>query len=440
MLNQSKKIFSPQLLPILVGFIMVLFLAFYPATLSPVPTVAVNYDQEKQDVEAQKAKINDSLSQISNNLEDTQQLGSTLKDEIDSKNAEIATTEQATKDVNNLLVTLDEQIAANQKDRDETVANIKAMFLELQKQQSPFQTLLSSENLADALSKFYGASVLQNKADEYRIKLEEANASLESNKADQIAAKAKLDQTKALLASQQSYLVDLKANTDNDENKYQQLKASLQSQNDQLNSQLTTIQKQQQAEAAAAAEAAAKQKAAQQQNNQNSDDSSSEGGGSIIGGPSYTCWFEETRPLNVPSGFFGIPAQGYLVRDFDSCNHDAADIANGTGTPLLAVANGTVERKGSFDIVGYGIYVVIKIVLPSGQTIYTLYAHMNSPSPLSVGQSVTKGQQVGSMGCTGDCSGTHVHFMIYSDTYAITGPGCRLGASKCYNPVKYINI
>ena len=407
------------------------------------PTGAVNYTEQKKAVELQKTKINDNLSDINSNLEDAKQLGNSLKEEINSKNAEMTKTETAISDVNTLVATLDQQIADNQKLIDETIESIKSIFLEMQKQRSPFQTLLSSENLADAISQFYSTSVLQSKADEYRVKLEEANTVLESNKKDQLEAKTKLEQTKALLASQQSYLVDLREKTQNDEAKYQQLKKSLIDQNKQLEAQLANIEKQRLAEEAAAE--AARKKAEEEAKKNTSNGGSSNGGGSGNSGSGTVstpgmCWFEDKRALNVPDGYLGSPAKGFLVRAFDSCQHDAVDIANGTGTPLLAIANGVVEDKGSYNIVGYGHYVVIKIVLPSGQTIYTLYAHMSSSSPLSVGQGVSKGQQVGSMGCTGECFGTHVHFMIYSDTYKNNGAGCRLGSSKCYNPIKYIDL
>ena len=46
---------------------------------------------------------------------------------------------------------------------------------------------------------------------------------------------------------------------------------------------------------------------------------------------------------------------------------------------------------------------------PSG--IETLYAHLSSIS-VSVGQQVSQGQVLGNGGCTGYCTGNHLHFEV----------------------------
>ncbi|MEM1312532.1 MAG: peptidoglycan DD-metalloendopeptidase family protein [Patescibacteria group bacterium] len=395
---------------------------------------AVNYNQQRRQVEQQQQKINENLDNVNTDLENAQTLGNSLKEEIATKDSDIQQTQTAIVSTNELLTILESQIAQTEAQRDEIIENIRSLFIDLQKQKSPFQTLLASENLADALSKFYSKSVLQSKADEYRLELEESAKRLEEAKVEQDETKQKLEQTQSLLASQQSYLIGLREQTQNDEAKYQELKNSLLEQNRELETKLAQIE----AERKKALEEEERKKAAQEANRRSPTRSPARrpsSGGSGSGG---TCWFEEKRPLNIPNGYFISPAKGFVTRGFANCTHDAVDIANGTGTPMVAIAPGEVVRKGSFDVVGYGIYIVLKHNLPSSQVVYTLYAHMNSASQLRVGETVTRGQLVGYMGCTGRCFGTHVHFMIYSDTYANTGPGCRLGASLCYDPTKYI--
>lgn len=108
--------------------------------------------------------------------------------------------------------------------------------------------------------------------------------------------------------------------------------------------------------------------------------------------------------------------------------HLGYDIANVTGTPIVAAASGSVSYAGVMG--GYGNVVILTHSI-NGQTHATVYAHMNSIN-VSVGQSVSQGQQVGGMGNTGRSTGTHVHFEIH------VGPwnGAR---SNAVNPAQYIN-
>lgn len=89
--------------------------------------------------------------------------------------------------------------------------------------------------------------------------------------------------------------------------------------------------------------------------------------------------------------------------------HEALDIAgSGEGSPIFAAGSGTVvtsQKKGSL-----GNHVTIK----HENGYYTLYAHMNSRL-VSVGQTVEKGQQIGTMGHTGFATGTHLHFGLYKN-------------------------
>lgn len=86
--------------------------------------------------------------------------------------------------------------------------------------------------------------------------------------------------------------------------------------------------------------------------------------------------------------------------------HNGIDIDARRGTPVLAASSGTVIQAGWNG--GYGYSVMISH--PDGIT--TLYGHMDSYS-VRVGQSVTKGQTVGTCGNTGNSTGAHIHFTMY---------------------------
>jgi hypothetical protein len=79
--------------------------------------------------------------------------------------------------------------------------------------------------------------------------------------------------------------------------------------------------------------------------------------------------------------------------------------ADDLGDPVVASAAGKVTTVRDLGSTSYGKYVVIDH--GSGWT--TLYAHLNSFS-VSVGQSVSKGQKIGTVGSTGGSTGPHLHY------------------------------
>ncbi|MGX1668212.1 M23 family metallopeptidase [Streptomyces sp. NPDC055400] len=87
--------------------------------------------------------------------------------------------------------------------------------------------------------------------------------------------------------------------------------------------------------------------------------------------------------------------------------HTGVDFVIPTGTPLKAIAAGTVVSAGLDG--AYGNEVVIQHA--DGK--YSQYAHMSSLS-VSSGQTVTEGQQIGLSGATGNVTGPHLHFEIRS--------------------------
>ncbi len=83
--------------------------------------------------------------------------------------------------------------------------------------------------------------------------------------------------------------------------------------------------------------------------------------------------------------------------------HTGIDISAGSGTPIRAAESGTVLIAGGYG--GYGNAVVID----HGGGLATLYAHQSSLA-VSAGQTVARGDVVGYVGCTGFCTGPHLHF------------------------------
>ncbi len=91
--------------------------------------------------------------------------------------------------------------------------------------------------------------------------------------------------------------------------------------------------------------------------------------------------------------------------------HDALDIMAPEGTPVVAAADGTVEKL-FLSQGGGGITVYIRS--PDQRWVY-YYAHLQGYAPgLAEGQRVKRGQVIGRVGHTGNANpaGPHLHFAI----------------------------
>lgn len=88
--------------------------------------------------------------------------------------------------------------------------------------------------------------------------------------------------------------------------------------------------------------------------------------------------------------------------------HRGIDIANDTGTPIFSSRQGTVTYADWAS--GYGNVVYID----HGSGFETRYAHLSN-FHVTQGDWVDAGQRVGDMGCTGTCTGPHLHFEVRVD-------------------------
>lgn len=110
-----------------------------------------------------------------------------------------------------------------------------------------------------------------------------------------------------------------------------------------------------------------------------------------------------TQPVSgIISSRYGVSSR---IRSSD---HTGLDIATSTGTPIKAVASGTVTNasyKGS-----YGNLVKID----HGNGVETWYAH-TSKMYVTEGQKVNAGEVIAAVGSTGNSTGAHLHFEIRID-------------------------
>ena len=131
-----------------------------------------------------------------------------------------------------------------------------------------------------------------------------------------------------------------------------------------------------------------------------------------------------------------IPVQGVnanaLTDTFNDArsqgrSHDAIDIMAPAGTPVLAVADGHVEKLFTSERGGLTIYQFE----PTGRLAY-YYAHLQAYAPdLGQKQSIKRGDVLGYVGSTGNASpqAPHLHFAVF-----ILGPEKRWWEGQAINP------
>jgi len=120
-------------------------------------------------------------------------------------------------------------------------------------------------------------------------------------------------------------------------------------------------------------------------------------------------------PVNGASSFtdtWGAPRSGGRV-------HQGVDMIAARGTPLVAIESGYIKRMGNGGLGGITIWLTGE----SGDQYY--YAHLDSwAEGISVGQAVTVGELIGSVGNTGNAQYTvpHLHFEYHPGGGAAVNP------------------
>jgi murein DD-endopeptidase MepM/ murein hydrolase activator NlpD len=129
-----------------------------------------------------------------------------------------------------------------------------------------------------------------------------------------------------------------------------------------------------------------------------------------VGSPTRVPAPAASRPLasSLRRGFLLWPARGVITSRFGMRwrrHHNGVDIAAPRGTPIYAARGGRVSFAGWYY--GYGLSVIID----HGDGITSIYGHASSLL-VRGGQTVSAGQQIARVGCTGSCTGNHVHFEV----------------------------
>jgi len=120
-------------------------------------------------------------------------------------------------------------------------------------------------------------------------------------------------------------------------------------------------------------------------------------------GGAYSWLLSHPLPsARVSSNYGGRTMNGRAER------HSGLDLAAPSGTPIYATGPGIVTKSGWGT--GYGQYVEIN----HGNGYLTRYAHA-SRLVARVGDRVDAGEHIANVGCTGRCTGPHLHYEVVKD-------------------------
>ena len=400
-------------------------------------------EAEKAENQAEIDELQRELDSLKDDVAEQEAYQTQLQEKIDLQNKNIDNVNTIINDLNNKIEEkenkidqLEKDIAQKQVDIDEGLelfkARLRAMYIS--GNDSLASALVGATDFYDMLSKIEFISQVAKHDDELIDSLktqleqfEEAQAQLDIEKAELAAdlqtqednrkeLNAAIEQLQADYAESDDYIKRKEADMASRQRDIDSLEADNAAMDAEMEEIEAEIERQRQAAEAAAAAAAEKD----DDDDYYSDDSYSDSGSSGSGYVPETSADENyggSLSWPVP-GFYGI-SSGYGYR-WGSL-HAGIDIAGGgiSGATITAADSGTVVlvktgcshnygKDGSCGCNGgYGNYIVID----HGNGISTLYGHC-ADVYVSVGQSVSRGEAIGSVGSTGYSTGFHCHFEV----------------------------
>ncbi|MFC4353604.1 murein hydrolase activator EnvC family protein [Chryseomicrobium palamuruense] len=404
--------------------------------------------KQQQQLEQKKNDINSSIQQKTGEIKQNASRIEILEGKIQTLSDEIVLTEAKIDETQAAIAVTEREIA----DLRESIEELQGKIIErdalLQDRIRAVQlsggsvnyidVLLGANSFVDFIDRFSAVNtlmeadrqILREQAEDKK-QLEEEKALVESKLQEQQIRNDQLLRLKESLNGQRAEMNNLLDQLEAEQNKLKQEKQVMQSDYEEIANLSEETKSKIVAEQKRIAEIARKQaeerkrKAAEEERKRKAaaaaNANKSSGGGSAPAVSSGS-W---TKPVNgrFTSGY------GYRTHPIFGTGrmHYGVDFANSIGTPVVSAADGVVSYAAPFSTYGNVVMVTHNI---NGQTFTSLYAHLNSIGA-SVGQSVSKGQQIGTLGNTGNSTGPHLHFEIHVG-------GWNGMEANSVNPLRYI--
>ena len=352
----------------------------------------LNNSQAETDKKIEEAK--EELEGIQAEKSETLQEVEKLTTQISEYQSQIDTLDSQISELNDKIEEAQANLDKSQEDYNKQEELLEARLVATYEagETSYLDFILSSNSITDLISNYYLVTEVATNDAELLEQIQKQKEEIERAKETLENSKKELDTSKASKQSVATQLKDSKAQKDSyvaklteDEKQTQEELEQFEEDKRAIANQLAAIAKQEAAERAAA-----------QKNNGNTGSSSS---------PSTSGFIRPVNGYSITCGWYGY--SGHTGVDFSGSGI--------SGKPVLAAKSGTVitstalkNSNGSYR--SYGEYIIIN----HHDGTMTLYAHGAPGSRLvSQGQSVSQGQQIMSVGTTGNSTGYHLHFEIW---------------------------
>lgn len=366
---------------IVVGvFLLQSNVAIAASSLSEVDKQIKEKEEEIDGIQEEKSEALSEVEELTVQISEYQKQIDELDSKIDDLNDQISEAEAKLNE------------AQEKYDKQEELLEARLVVAYEEGETSYLDVLLASESITDFISNYYLVTELATSDAELLESIQKQKEDIEQAKTNLENSKKELNTSKA---SKQSVATQLQSSKNEKDAKV----AQLTSDEKQAQAELEQFEADKRAIQAELARIAAEEAKKQQQN-----------GGSTT-----------TVPSNPSSSGYIFPVAGLSKANINNKNypsypgHTGVDVnINVTGKSVVAVKSGTVVtskalRNPNGTYRSYGEYVVIN----HHDGTMTLYAHMLSGSRKVVeGQSVSQGQVIGTVGSTGNSSGTHLHFEV----------------------------
>lgn len=372
---------------------------------------------EREQISNQIEEAEEKKKEVENKKTEAQKQVDSLNSQIDGYESQIEDLNSQIENANTKIKESEEKLVKNEEEYKKKQETFKQRLVVIYEsgETSYLDVLLNSSSLTDFISNYYLVSELTEMDTQLIEELEKQKQEIESSKQEIETSKEKLTTAKE---SKENVANELKS-AKSEKNKYvaqlSEEEVQVQKDIDELKNHEGSI--------------SSKIKKMQQEYDEQVKNSNSSSNSSKNNNSSNNSNNSNTNNGTSSYGF-GWPVSNHSIgtgygvsgRYWSSGYHTGIDFPVPTGTPVYTVGNGQVFDTGYNS--AYGNFVEIY----HGNNVYSFYAHGSSVQ-VSVGQNVSKGQQIMLSGKSGNVTGAHLHFEIRTPGYKY---------ANCVNPRPYL--